>query len=122
MEAGKPMSHDGHLMTPTLVYLHGIGAEHDDAWRDVIGAALVAIGYPGLEGVDCRAPKYPNTLRYPSDERNDLPPHTWPHVSRSARDELRWRVERATAGLERSLGTHAAGWGCRWLPRPLPRR
>ena len=53
-------------MTPTLVYLHGIGAEHDDAWRDVVSAALVDAGYPGLDGVDCRAPKYPNTLRYPT--------------------------------------------------------
>jgi hypothetical protein len=97
-------------MTPTLVYLHGIGAEHDDAWRDVVSAALVEAGYPGLDGVDCRAPKYPNTLRYPSDERHDLPPQTaWP-VSRSERDDLRWHVERATADLERALGTHAAGW------------
>ena len=64
--------HDGHLMTPTLVYLHGIGAEHDDAWRDVMSAALVDVGYPGLfEGVECCAPKYPHTLRYPSDENHD---------------------------------------------------
>ena len=29
-------AHDVGLMTATLVYLHGIGAEHDDAWRDVL--------------------------------------------------------------------------------------
>jgi hypothetical protein len=97
-------------MTPTLVYLHGIGAEHDDAWRDVLSAALVGVGYPGLDGVDCRAPKYPNTLRYPSDERHVLPRQTPLHASRSERDDLRWRVERATADLERALGPHAAGW------------
>ncbi len=97
-------------MTPTLVYLHGIGAEHDDAWRTVVDAALVDAGYPGLDDVDCRAPKYPNTLRYPSDEHHVLPPQTSHHLSRSERDELRWRVERATADLERALGAHAAGW------------
>ena len=63
-------------MTPTLVYLHGIGADHDDTWRDVLGAALLDVGYPGLENVDCCAPKYPNTLRYPSDEHHPLPPQT----------------------------------------------
>ena len=97
-------------MTPTLVYLHGIGAEHDDAWREVVSAALVEAGYPSLlEGVDCRAPKYPHTLRYPSDERHHLPPQTWPRVTGSELDALRWRVERATADLERALGHHAAG-------------
>jgi pimeloyl-ACP methyl ester carboxylesterase len=113
--------HDGRLMTPTLVYLHGIGAEHDDAWRDVVSAALVEVGYPGLlEGVDCRAPKYPNTLRYPSDERHVLPPQTWANVSRSERDDLRWRVERATADLERALGAHAAGWGMPLAAETVP--
>jgi pimeloyl-ACP methyl ester carboxylesterase len=107
-------------MTPTLVYLHGIGAEHDDAWRDVVGAALVEAGYPGLDGVDCRAPKYPNTLRYPSDEHHALPPQTWPHVSRSERDALRWRVERATADLERALGVHAAGWAVPLAAETVP--
>jgi hypothetical protein len=96
-------------MTPTLVYLHGIGAEHDDAWRDVLGSAMVAAGYPGLEEVDCRAPKYPNTLRYPGDERHPLPPQTAHRPTGRERDELRWRVERATADLERALGAHAAG-------------
>ena len=115
------MSHDGRLMTPTLVYLHGIGAEHDDAWRDVVSAALVEVGYPGLlDGVDCRAPKYPNTLRYPSDERHVLPPQTSPHMSRSERDDLRWRVERATADLERALGTHAAGWAVPLAAETVP--
>jgi len=113
-------AHERNVMTPTLVYLHGIGAEHDEAWRDVVSAALVEVGYPGLDGVDCRAPKYPNTLRYPSDEHHDLPPQTWPHVSRSGRDELRWRVERATAELERSLGTHAAGWGMPLAAETVP--
>jgi len=112
--------HDGRLMTPTLVYLHGIGAEHDDAWRDVVSAALVEVGYPGLDGVDCRAPKYPNTLRYPSDERRVLPPQTFPHASRSERDVLRWRVERATADLERALGTHAAGWAMPLATETVP--
>jgi pimeloyl-ACP methyl ester carboxylesterase len=108
---GPRSGHDGCLMTPTLVYLHGIGSEHDDAWRDVVSAALAEVGYPGLlDGVDCRSPKYPNTLRYPSDENHVLPPQMSSHVSRSERDELRWRVERATADLERALGTHAAGW------------
>lgn len=108
-------------MTPTLVYLHGIGAEHDDAWRDVVSAALVEVGYPGLlDGVDCRAPKYPNTLRYPSDERHVLPPQTRPHVSRSERDDLRWRVERATADLERALGAHTAGWGMPLAAETVP--
>ena len=108
-------------MTPTLVYLHGIGAEHDDAWRDVVSAALVEVGYPGLlDGVDCRAPKYPNTLRYPSDERHVLPPQTWPHASRRERDDLRWRVERATADLERALGAHAAGWAVPLAAETVP--
>jgi hypothetical protein len=44
-------------MTPTLVYLHGIGADHDDAWREVLSAALLDVGYPGLDDVDCCAPK-----------------------------------------------------------------
>lgn len=96
-------------MTPTLVYLHGIGAEHDDAWRDVLSAALVEVGYPGLSDVDCRAPKYPNTLRYPSDEQHPLPPQTLGEASPEEREEVRWRVERATADLERALGVHAAG-------------
>lgn len=96
-------------MTPTLVYLHGIGAEHDDAWRDVLSAALVEAGYPALDEIDCRAPKYPNTLRYPSDERHPLPPQRVRETSRSEREEVRWRVERATADLERTLGAHAAG-------------
>lgn len=99
----------GPPMTPTLVYLHGIGAEHDDAWRDVLGAALAEVGYPGLAGVDCRAPKYPNTLRYPSDEQHPLPPQTLTEASREERDQVRWRVERATADLERALGVHAPG-------------
>lgn len=108
-------------MTPTLVYLHGIGAEHDDAWRDVVSAALVEAGYPSLrDDVDCRAPKYPNTLRYPSDERHDLPPQTSSRLSRSERDVLRWRVERATADLERGLGTYAAGWGMPLAAQNVP--
>ena len=108
-------------MTPTLVYLHGIGAEHDDAWREVVSVALVEAGYPGLfDGVDCRAPKYPNTLRYPSDERHALPPQTSPRLSRSERDDLRWRVERATADLERALGVHAAGWGLPLAAETVP--
>ena len=108
-------------MTPTLVYLHGIGAEHDDAWRDVVSAALVEAGYPSLrDDVDCRAPKYPNTLRYPSDERHDLPPQTSSRLSRSERDALRWRVERATADLERGLGTHAAGWAMPLAAQTVP--
>jgi pimeloyl-ACP methyl ester carboxylesterase len=107
-------------MTPTLVYLHGIGAEHDDAWRDVVSAALVGVGYPGLAGVECRAPKYPNTLRYPSDERHDLPPQTQTHLSKTERDEVRWRNERATADLERALGAHAAGWGMPLAPETVP--
>jgi len=108
-------------MTPTLVYLHGIGAEHDDAWRDVVSAALVEVGYPDLfDGVDCRAPKYPNTLRYPSDERHALPPQTSPHGSRSERDGVRWRVERATAELERALGSHAAGWAVPFAAETVP--
>src|SRR4051794_20284645 len=98
-------------MTSRLVYLHGIGADHDDAWRGVVSAALVEVGYPGLEGIDCRAPKYPNTLRYPSDERHVLPPQTSPDVSGSERDGLHWRVERATADLERAIGAHSAGGG-----------
>ncbi|WP_459985352.1 hypothetical protein [Nocardioides sp. AN3] len=96
-------------MTPTLVYLHGIGADHDDAWRDVLDAALRAAGYPGLDGVECRAPKYPNTLRYPSDEHHPLPPQTVRPLRGDARDEVRWRVERATADLEGALGAHTAG-------------
>ncbi|MEO6509532.1 MAG: hypothetical protein ABIO16_00975 [Nocardioides sp.] len=97
-------------MTPTLVYLHGIGADHDDAWRDVLSAALQDVGYPSLEGVDCRSPKYPNTLRYPSDEHHPLPAQTVRVLSAEERDEVRWRVERATADLERALGdVHAAG-------------
>jgi len=108
------------LMTPTLVYLHGIGAEHDDAWRGVVSAAMVEVGYPGLEGIDCRAPKYPNTLRYPSDERHVLPPQTSPRVSRGERAELRWRVERATADLERALGPHAAGWAVPLAAETVP--
>jgi pimeloyl-ACP methyl ester carboxylesterase len=112
--------HDGRLMTPTLVYLHGIGAEHDDAWRDVVSAALVGVGYPGLAGVDCRAPKYPNTLRYPSDERHVLPEQTPPKLSRSERADLHWRVERATADLERALGAHAAGWGLPLAAETVP--
>jgi pimeloyl-ACP methyl ester carboxylesterase len=107
-------------MTPTLVYLHGIGAEHDDAWREVVSAALVEVGYPGLDGVDCRAPKYPNTLRYPSDERHALPSQTWPQLSRSERDDLRWRVEQATADLERALGAHAAGWAVPLAAESVP--
>jgi pimeloyl-ACP methyl ester carboxylesterase len=107
-------------MTPTLVYLHGIGAEHDDAWRELMSAALVEVGYPSLEGIDCRAPKYPNTLRYPSDERHDLPPRTSPRVSGRERDELRWRVERATADLERALGVHTAGWGMPLAAETVP--
>ena len=86
-----------------------------------MSAALVEAGYPGLlEGVDCRAPKYPNTLRYPSDERHVLPPQTRPHVSRSERDDLRWRVERATADLERALGAHTAGWGMPLAAETVP--
>lgn len=100
-------------MTPTLVYLHGIGAEHDDAWRDVLDHALREAGYPGLDGVECRAPKYPNTLRYPSDENHPLPPQTAQRQTSGQRDELRWQIERATADLERALGSHATG-------RPLP--
>jgi hypothetical protein len=108
-------------MKPTLVYLHGIGAEHDDAWRDVMSTALVQVGYPGLlDGVDCRAPKYPNTLRYPSDERQVLPPQTSPHLSRSEREDLRWRVERATADLERALGVHTAGWAVPLAAESVP--
>jgi pimeloyl-ACP methyl ester carboxylesterase len=108
-------------MTPTLIYLHGIGAEHDDGWREVMSGALVAAGYPGLfDGVDCQAPKYPNTLRYPSDERHVLPPQASPHLSRSQRDDLRWRVERATADLERALGAHAAGWGMPLAAETVP--
>jgi hypothetical protein len=96
-------------MTPTLVYLHGIGADHDDAWRVVLGEALRDAGYPGLDGVECCAPKYPNTLRYPSDENHELPPQTVRRLTTDERDELRWRVERATADLERALGAHTAG-------------
>ena len=96
-------------MQPALVYLHGIGADHDDAWRDVLDRALRDLGYPGLDDVECRAPKYPNTLRYPSDENHPLPPQTVRRLTTSQRDELRWRVERATADLERVLGAHAAG-------------
>jgi hypothetical protein len=108
-------------MTPTLVYLHGIGAEHDDAWREVLSDALVQVGYPGLaDGVDCRAPKYPNTLRYPGDEQHPLPPQTRPHLSRGERDDLRWRVERSTADLERALGVHAAGWGMPLAAETVP--
>jgi hypothetical protein len=108
-------------MTPVLVYLHGIGAEHDDAWREVLSAALVEAGYPGLfDGVECRAPKYPNTLRYPSDERHALPPQTSPHLSRSERDDLRWRVERATADLERAVGPHAVGWAVPLTAEAVP--
>jgi hypothetical protein len=108
-------------MTPTLVYLHGIGADHDDAWREVLSAALVEVGYPGLfDGVDCRAPKYPHTLRYPSDEHHDLPPQTRPQLSISERDDLRWRVERATADVERALGAHATGWGMPLAAEAVP--
>jgi len=107
-------------MTPTLVYLHGIGAEHDDAWRDVVSDALVEMGYPGLDGVDCRAPKYPHTLRYPSDEHHALPAQTAVQLSRSERDDLRWRVERATADLERALGTHTAGWSMPLAAETVP--
>ncbi|WGL51413.1 hypothetical protein P5P86_15780 [Nocardioides sp. BP30] len=96
-------------MTPTLIYLHGIGAEHDDAWRDVLDRALRDAGHPGLDGVECLAPKYPNTLRYPSDENHPLPPQDDRHLSPQRRDEVRWQVERATADLERALGAHSAG-------------
>jgi len=96
-------------MEPTLVYLHGIGTDHDDAWRVVLDQALRDAGYPGLDGVDCRAPKYPHTLRYPSDEDHPLPPQTVRRLTGSQRDEVRWRVERATADLERSLGAHSLG-------------
>jgi len=96
-------------MEPTLIYLHGIGAEHDDAWRVILDQALRDAGYPGLDGVECRAPKYPNTLRYPSDENHPLPPQTVRPRTTSQRDELRWRVERATADLERELGAHTGG-------------
>jgi hypothetical protein len=99
----------GSIMTPTLVYLHGIGADHDDSWRPVLDEALRVAGYSGLDGVECRAPKYPNTLRYPSDEDHPLPPQTVRRLTANERDELRWRVERATADLERSLGAHTAG-------------
>jgi hypothetical protein len=99
----------GDLMTPTLVYLHGVGADHDDAWRVVLGEALRRAGYPGLDGVRCCAPKYPNTLRYPSDENHPLPPQTVRRLAKDEHDELRWRVERATADLERALGAHTAG-------------
>jgi len=107
-------------MTPTLLYLHGIGAEHDDAWHGVLDAALRQLGHPGLAGVDCRAPKYPNTLRYPSDERHPLAPQTVPQLSREERDELRWRVERSTADLERTLGAHAAGWATPLAAETVP--
>jgi len=107
-------------MTPTLVYLHGIGAEHDDAWREVLSTALLELGYPGLDEVDCRAPKYPNTLRYPSDEHHPLAPQTVPHLTGGERDALRWRVERATADLERTLGTHTAGWATPLAAETVP--
>ncbi|WP_310961190.1 hypothetical protein [Nocardioides terrisoli] len=108
-------------MTPTLVYLHGIGTEHDDAWRDVLSDALLEAGYPTLyDGVDCRAPKYPNTLRYPSDEHHPLPPQTIAPLSHTEREEVRWRVERATAELERALGAHVVGRGMPLAAETVP--
>ena len=60
-------------MTPTLVYLHGIGTEHDDAWRDVVDAALVEAGYPGLRRRRLSGAEVPEHVALP-ERRAPRPP------------------------------------------------
>ena len=59
---------------PILLFLHGVGeGDPDGTWMESLSNQLVDLGYPDLREVKVIAPKYPNTLRWPSDDKETLP-------------------------------------------------
>lgn len=48
---------------PILLSLHGVGSgDRHDTWQDALVAALIDLGYPGLDGVTVVAPKHSHAL------------------------------------------------------------
>jgi pimeloyl-ACP methyl ester carboxylesterase len=104
---------NGEVMNgPTLVYLHGVGdGDQSEGWRKTLDSSLVEAGYPGLGDVRIVSPKYPHSLRYPSDDDMGakLPPLTTQKFDREAEESFRRALERRTAELELVLGPHTPG-------------
>lgn len=97
----------------TLVFLHGIGTgDLDDDWRTAAEASLRQVGYPGLDGVELIAPKYPKTLfAYPDDDEHRIPPILQRPLRGEAGERTRRDLERRTAQLEAMLGRVDSGAG-----------
>lgn len=96
---------------PVLLYLHGVG--RDDLvspWRTALDSQLTALGHPSLDEVEVIEPRYPNTLRYPTDDKAKLPPVTTRRLSKDDYQEHQHRQERATAALERLLAWNDAAY------------
>jgi hypothetical protein len=96
---------------PVLLFLHGVGeGDQDDRWREALAAALVDVGYPGLDAVTVVAPKYAKALRG-VDEKLAVPELTVKTLSGQAARANRREFQRRQGALEVRMVRHDAGVG-----------
>ena len=95
---------------PILLFLHGVGpGDLADRWKESLAASLAELGYPGLDGAQVIAPKYPKALLHGSDDEFNLPEVTIESPSGEAARQNSRAFERRTSALEVRLARHARG-------------
>ena len=77
----------------------------------VLNRSLALVGYPELESDKVVAPKFPNSLLYPSDDKIRLPSPTIQDLGRDAARRNRRAFEHRTGALEFRLGRPKRGAG-----------
>ena len=95
---------------PMLLFLHGVGPDQDDRWRDALELALTRVGYPDLSGVKVVAPKYPNGL-HGVDDDEPLPVVTMRPPRENGANSNRRDFERRRTAMEVLLGPDDRGAG-----------
>lgn len=95
----------------TLLFLHGVGNDPSDAWKDALWSALADLGYSDLDKVRVITPNYHNALKVPPDDKIPLPPITVKPPNHDDAAANRRNFERRMGGLEIRLARHDRGGG-----------
>lgn len=98
-------------MTPTLLYLHGVGkGDRDENWKVALSEGLESVGYPDLADVPTLSPRYAFLLKG-TDPDHPIPSNTVPNFTGERGRQYKRDFERRVGALEAALGAHDRGVG-----------